>query len=64
MADQQRLVYGQCRPSSSPSARLLSGHDPSPAPRRAPLPERARTDEYFARDAEVRARLHQVFRGP
>jgi hypothetical protein len=31
---------------------------------RAPLPDRARTDEYFARDAQLREALHQVFRGP
>jgi len=28
------------------------------------LPGRPEADEYFARDAETRSRLHQVFRGP
>lgn len=31
---------------------------------RAELPDRARTDEYFARDAQVRGVLHDVYDGP
>jgi hypothetical protein len=50
------IGYGAVDPPALATARAaLAG--------RSPLPARAQEDEFFARDAEVRARLHQVFRG-
>lgn len=50
------IGYGAVDPPALAAARaVLAG--------RSPLPARAQEDEFFARDADVRARMHQIFRG-